>query len=271
MSAIETWGEMVRVEHEQSDRMRGARPTDHWRQYAHQFKADPHRADDVLVERLRARLLLGDSLLDVGAGGGRLALPLALTCRSVTAVEPSPSMCAVLRETAGESGINVNVVESDWLSAEVEPADVSLCSHVVYVVQDIEPFVRKLDRHARRLVLMVMFQSAPQSQLYGLWEQAHGEPRNPLPTLPQFRPVLDELGIVYHVDELPGDRPFGFASEEEAREIIAHRLYVAPGSEAEARLSKALDESLREEEDGVWRIKDSRPLQPCIVSWTPNQ
>ena len=269
MSAIETWGEMVRVEHEQSDRMRGMRPTDHWRRYAHQFKADPHRTDDVLVERLRARLLPGDSLLDVGAGGGRLALPLALTCRSVTAVEPSPSMCAVLRETADEANIDVNVVGAGWLEATVAPGDVVLCSHVVYVVQDIEPFVRKLDRHARRLVLMVMFQSAPQSQLYGLWEQVHGEPRHPLPTLPQFRPVLNELEIAYQVDELPGDRPFGFASEQEAREIIAQRLYVAPDSEAEGRLAKALDESLREE-DGVWRVKDSQPLQPCIVSWTPN-
>ncbi len=269
MSAAETWGEMVRVEHEQSDRMRGARPTDHWRQYAHQFKADPHRRDDTLVERLRDHLLPGDSLLDVGAGGGRLALPLALTCRSVTAVEPSPSMCAVLRETAEEAGIEVKVVESGWAEATVDPADVVLCSHVVYVVQDIETFVRKLNQHARRLVLMVVFRSSPQSQLYGLWEQVHGEPRNPLPTLPQFQPVLNELGIAYQVDELPGDRPFGFASEEEAREIIAQRLYVAPGSQAEARLSGALDEALQEEEDGVWRIQGSQQLQPCIVSWTP--
>ena len=269
MSAVETWGEMVRVEHEQSDRMRGVRPADHWRQYARQFKADPRRTGDLLLERLRSRLLPGDALLDVGAGGGRLALPLALSCRSVTAVEPSPSMCAVLRETAGESGIGVNVVESDWLSAEVEPADVTLCSHVMYVVEDIEPFIRKLERHSRRLALAVMFRSAPQSQLYGLWEQVHGEPRRALPSLPQFRNVLDELGIACQVEELPGERPFGFASEEEAKEIIAHRLYVAPGSQAEARLARALDGSLAEEDDGVWRIKDSRPLQPCIVSWTP--
>ena len=269
MSAVETWGEMVRVEHEQSDRMRGARPTDHWRQYAHQFKADPRRTDDVLVERLRTRLQPGESLLDVGAGGGRLALPLSLTCGSVTAVEPSPSMCAVLRETAEESDITVSVVESGWIEASADPADVVLCSHVVYVVQDIEPFVRKLDQHARRLVLVVMFQSSPQSQLYGLWEQVHGEPRNPLPALPQFLPVLDELGIAYQVDELAGDRPFGFASEEEALEIISRRLYADPGSQAYANLIKALDESLQEEDDGVWRVKGSRPVQPCIVSWTP--
>ena len=65
----------------------------------------------------------------------------------------------------------------------------------------------------------------------------------------------------------PATGPSGFASEEEAREIIAQRLYVAPGSPAEVRLNRALDEALQEEEDGVWRIKGSQPLQPCIVSW----
>ena len=269
MSAVETWGEMVRVEHEQSDRMRGARPSDHWTQYARQFKADPRRASDVLVERLRARLRPGDSLLDVGAGGGRLALPLALSCRSVTAVEPSPSMCAVLRETATESGIGINVVEADWMDADVAPADVTLCSHVLYVIQDIAPFVRKLESHARRLVLVVLFQSAPQSQMYGLWERVHGEPRHPLPSLPQFRAALEEMGITHQVDQLPDEPARGFDSEAEAREMLARRLYAAPGTAAAARLEAALEDSLLAGDDGVWRIRGSRPLQPCIVSWTP--
>lgn len=269
MSAVETWGEMVRVEHEQSDRMRGARPDDHWTQYARQFKADPRRTGDVLVERLRAYLKPEDSLLDVGAGGGRLALPLALSCRSVTAVEPSPSMAEVLRETAGESGIVVPVVESEWLDAEAGPADVVLCSHVLYVIREIEPFVRKLETHARRLVLVVMFQSAPQSQLYGLWERVHGEPRHSLPSLPQFRDVLDELGITYVVEELPPDPARGFDGEEEAREMIARRLYVPSGTPAAERVTSLLDHSLECGDDATWRIAGSKPLQACIVSWTP--
>ncbi len=269
MSAVETWGEMVRVEHEQSDRMRGVRPTDHWTQFARQFKADPRRTGDVLVERLRTRLLPGDTLMDVGAGGGRLALPLALSCNSVTAVEPSPSMCAVLRETADESGITVNVVESDWVNAEVEAADVILCSHVIYVIEDIGTFVRKINSHSRRLVLVVAFQSAPQSQIYQLWEQVHGEYRHPLPSLPNFTPVLDEMGIAYEIEEMPPDPARGFDSEEEAREMIAQRLYIAPGSDAEKKLSGILDTSLQEEPDGIWRIQGSQPLQTCIVSWQP--
>ena len=270
MSAVETWGEMVRVEHEQSDRMRGVRPTDHWTQYAHQFKADPRRTGDVLLERLRARMQPEDTLLDVGAGGGRLALPMALSCRSVTAVEPSPSMCAVLRETAEENGIDVGVVEANWADAQVQPADVVLCSHVIYVVEDIGSFVSKINSHARRLVLMVVFQSAPQSQMYQLWEQVHEEYRHPLPSLPHFTPVLDEMGIAYEIEEMPPDSARGFDSEEEAREMIAQRLYIPRGSQAEAKLSGILDASLQEEPDGIWRIKGSQPLQTCIVSWTPS-
>ena len=48
MSAIETWGEMVRVEHAQSDRRRGVRPTDTWNQFAAsvQGRPPPHRRPD---------------------------------------------------------------------------------------------------------------------------------------------------------------------------------------------------------------------------------
>ena len=267
MSAIETWGEMVRVEHEQSDRMRGVRPADTWNQFAAQFKADPHRTDDAVVEELRSRMMPGETLLDVGAGGGRLALPLALTCRTVTAVEPSPSMCAVLRETAQEYGIaNVSIVEAGWLEASVEPADVVLCSHVVYVIEDIGAFVRKMDHHARRMVLTIVFRSSPLSYVYGLWEQVHGEKRHALPALPQFLPVLEELGIIAEVTELAEQPRREFDSFEQARETIARQLYVSPGTEAMSRLEQELEGSLYEA-GGVWRVEGAQPPRPCIVAW----
>ena len=267
MSAIETWGEMVRVEHAQSDRIRGVRPTDTWSQSASQFRADPHRTDARTVEALRSRLHPGETLLDVGAGGGRLALPLALTCSNVTAVEPSPSMCAVLRETARDYGIdNVTIVEAGWLDAEVEPADVALCSHVVYVIEDIGPFVRKMDAHANRLVMAILFQASPISQAYGIWEQVHGERRHALPGLPQFLPVLEELGIQAELTELDQQPSRTFGSLEEAREGMARWLFVSPGTDAMTRLDHALRDALRED-NGVWRIEGAQPLQPCLVSW----
>ena len=267
MSAIETWGEMVRMEHAQSDRKRGVRPPDTWSRDAGMFKDNPHRTGDAVVGELRSRMKQGETLLDIGAGGGRLALPLALACRAVTAVEPSPSMCTVLRETAAEYNIeNVSIVEAGWLDASVDPADVVLCSHVVYVVEDIGSFVRKMSEHARRLVLTIVFEASPLSQMYGLWEQVHGERRHPLPALPEFLPVLDELGIRPEVTELEQQPPRGFGSFQEARENIARRIFVSPGTGAMDRLDRALEASLVEV-DGIWRVNGAQPSRPCIVAW----
>ena len=269
MSAIETWAQMVQTEHQQSDRMRGPRPNDHWTHYAHQFKAAPRRQNDPLVERLRNRLTPDDTLLDIGAGGGRLALPLALTCRAVTAVEPSPSMCAVLRETAAESQIDLTIVESDWMNAQVPPADITLCSHVLYVIQNIQPFIQKLTQHTRRQALIVLFEAAPQSQTYPLWQQTHHEPRHPLPSLPHLRAVLDEMGLAYSVENLPDEPPRGFNTQQEAHETLTQRLYVNPDTPAQARLQTALTDALEQHPDGQWRLRHAPPLKPRIVSWTP--
>ena len=108
----------------------------------------------MLLNHLRQLVTSEQVVLDVGAGGGRLALPLALKAKKVVAVEPSPSMCRVLREASVEFGVqNVQVVESEWLGAEVPLVDVAICCHVLYVIRDIEAFVRKLEKHAKQVFL----------------------------------------------------------------------------------------------------------------------
>ena len=117
MSATQHWTEMVRLEHAQSDSMRKEDPpSDSWSNFAHQFRADPGRTDDALVNHLRRSIRPGLVVMDVGAGGGRLALPLALDAEKVIAIEPSPSMCRVLCGAAEEFDVtNVEIVESGWL------------------------------------------------------------------------------------------------------------------------------------------------------------
>ena len=269
MQATERWKQMVLAEHAQSEaRMGGAPPPeDRWRPYAGQFKADPARAGDDLVDRLLAWAAPHNIVLDVGAGGGRLALPLALRCRRVVAVEPSPSMGEVLRQQAAESSIsNVSWVQSRWEDAEVEPADLVLCAHVLYVVADVEPFVRKLEAHDRDRVLVVLFQASPQAQTYPLWERIHGEARLPLPSLPEFREVLAQLGIDAAVDLMPPQPARGFDDEEQALELLGRRLYLEPGSAKMAALESMLP-GLLEERDGSLIIRGSSPLTPGVVSW----
>ena len=244
-------------------------PEDHWRPFAQQFRADPRRTDDPLVNRLLRELEPRHTVMDVGAGGGRLALPLATRCAKVVAVEPSSSMCQALREQAFESGIeNVNLVEAQWEEAQVEVADIVLCAHVLYVVAGIESFVRKLEAHAREKVLVVLFQAPPQSQIYSLWRMVHGEVRIPLPSLPQFQEVLSQLGIEASIEMLPEQPHRGYEDREQALEQLTGRLYLAPGSSQLAKLEEILPHLLQETDRG-FIIKGSQPLQPGLVSWQP--
>ena len=53
MTSTERWNEMVRAEHEQSDSMRKEDPpADSWSNFAQQFRADPRRTDDPLLNHL---------------------------------------------------------------------------------------------------------------------------------------------------------------------------------------------------------------------------
>ncbi len=269
MTATERWTEMVRAEHAQSDSMlKEEPPADSWSNSAQQFKADPRRTDNALVNHLRRVIAPGQTVLDVGAGGGRLALPLALDAQTVVAVEPSASMCRALREAAAEFNVeNIEVVESGWLDAKVSPADVAICSNVLYVIQDIKAFVRKLEEHASE-VLVIMFQGPPQSQFYPLWQRVHGVPRLPLPSLPEFLEVLEQLGVNPSVDVVNTERNRGFDSLEAASEQIASRLYVMPDSPEMERLEAMLPEVL-DENDGYFTIKDAIQLEPRVISWRP--
>ena len=269
MLATQRWKAMIEAEHAQSERIRGPVPwpEDRWQPYAQMFKADPRRTDDLLVNRLLEEVAPHHTVLDVGAGGGRLALPLATRCRHLVAVEPSSSMCAVLRQQASESALaNISLVEANWEEADVEVADVVLCAHVLYVAPHIESFVRKLEAHARERVLVVLYRTPPQSQLYPLWGRIHGEKRLRLPSLPEFQDVLAQLEIDAQVEMLPAHTPRGFDDSQQALEQLSRRLYLAPGSRQMAALKNELPDLL-EEAGGTFIIRGSQPLEPGVVSW----
>ncbi len=267
MSALQHWKDMIQAEHAQTERMRQTSPPDdHWQAYAQDFRVDPHRTDDPLLNRLLGKIAPNHSLIDVGAGGGRYALPLALACKHVIAVEPSPSMAEVLFHQKAEYGIdNLCLVQARWEGAEVDAADVVICCHVVYTIQDIEDFVRKLGSHARELALVVLYNAPPQSQIYPLWKVVHGEARLPLPSLPQFEEVLRELSIDARIETLPPNPPRGFESPQQALKQLTRQLYIFDSQKQEL-LRQELGREL-EEQHGIFRLKSTPSLQPTFVSW----
>jgi len=130
----------------------GARPDPgYWDRRAKSFAKSTQQRVDEFLEVLEPHLSPLRTLIDAGAGAGRHAVPLAARLEWVTAVEPSEGMRAHIAPRD-----NMTVIASTWEDAEVAPADLVICSHVLYGVSDPVPFITKLDRRARERVFVVL-------------------------------------------------------------------------------------------------------------------
>ena len=269
--AVARWRAMVEAEHAQTDRLRGeAPPEDYWSPFAGQFRPDLAGPEDPTL-RLIAPMVSPDwEILDVGAGGGRLALLLARLCRRVTAVEPSAAMAAELREAARINDIgNVSVVETTWEEADVQPADLVVCAHVLYTSREVGAFLRKMEERARARVVVALFTDTPQWQLFPFWERVYGEERLRLPGLTDLMGVLWEMGVYPDLTMLPPRISQGYPDRERARELIRARLFIAPGSEQDRRLGQAMDELLVPQPDGGVKVKGVSERRAGLVTWRP--
>lgn len=219
------------------------------------------------MSRIAAELGPDGTLLDVGGGAGRLALPLALRCRGVTVVDSSEAMLDALQASAAESGIdNVTPVFGEWQDVFVNPADVVLCAHVVYTEPDIADFIRRLDAHAGKAVLMPTFEQGPQSHLAPLWRAVYGEERVGLPGLGELVAVIEEMGLAPSVEPAESLSPRSFATREAAVEHVRPRMFVRPGTERDRALRSAVDDLLEREGDR-YKFTHSEPRRVSLVSW----
>lgn len=267
MSAAGDWKERIEAHNAQTLRARGDRQVpDLWSGIAHTFHDDPHRTGDPIVDLVAEWLTPDSTLTDVGGGAGRHALPFALRCKHVTVVEPSEAMRNALAEAAKAAGIeNYSVIAETWDKADVPPADVVFCSHVIYALADIEPFVRKLEAKSRDVVAVVLAMQAPLTRMSAFWRAAHQEERIDLPGLPEFVPVLWEMGIEPNITMGPSTAARQHMPDRDtALQMIRHFLYIEPDSDADRRLMAALPDLVEETPDGLTMRRWQPPSQGVI-------
>jgi SAM-dependent methyltransferase len=268
-AALSAWAARVRADREQVERCREiADPSDFYAPLAQRFAQDPGRTDDSTLEVLRSRVTPGETWLDIGAGGGRYALPLARQGARVIAVDPSPAMLGVLREGMERHAIrDIEIVEGRWpdVADRLPRAQVALMAHVGYDIEAIGPFLDAAEQRASRCVA-VMAEGAMTTAASLLWEPMHGEPRVPLPALPELISLLlarDRLPTVALVERIPPTTE----TLDELLESTRRQLWVRPGSARDERLS-GLVRQLASEREAGWSL-DWRPTRIGIVSWEP--
>ena len=279
VAALETrWADRVKANADQVERFREAPDgRDFYATVSRTFIADPARDDDLVLDALLAIARPGDTWLDVGAGAGRYALPIARHVREVIAVDPSSSMLAALDAGATAHGIgNIQAIAGRWpadsaLRSAIGPdpvADVVLISHVGYDIAAIEPFLEALERSARRTCVAVLMDQSPASVAAPFWPLVHGEDRVPLPALPQLVELLDARRVGHDVIRVTGERR-RWADREEIEAFLRRQLWTRPGSPADGRLLMAIERLAAEAPDGGLTLPAGPQLDIGIVTWAP--
>jgi SAM-dependent methyltransferase len=236
-------------------------PPELFRTRAERTPAEPSATTRVALEALGT----GGDVLDVGVGGGATSLPLAAVASRLTGVDESAQMLTVFLGSAREAGVEVDTVEGRWpdASPDAPTADVAVCGHVLYNVGELEPFVRALDAHARRRVVVEITSAHPLAWMADLWRRLHGLQRPTGPNADLAVDAITELGIeVRRVDEARVPRAGGFERRDDAIAFIRRRLCVS--SDRDAEIAEALGERLVER-DGLWAA--GPPEHRIVTMW----
>ena len=220
-----------------------------------------------VLERLKLRK--GDRVLDVGAGPGTYAIPMAGRVDHVTAVEPSPGMADVLEKNVAEAGIgNISTLRKKW--EDVTPEDLGRHYDVVLAslslgMPDVRSALLKMDRFCCGRVYVIWPAGVTAWEKYYLeaWPLLHGVDYCPGPKADVLFNILYQEGICPDVEIYREDYEETFSSIVEATDYLKN-LYQAIGSEKEAILMKYLGHKLDRGPEGL-ALRGVSPM--ALLSW----
>ncbi len=268
------WGARVRAHHAQTARLRETpEGGDFYAPVSRLFIADPRRTDDPVLDHLLLLARPDDRWLDIGAGAGRYALPLALSVREVIALDPSAGMLAALRGQEAEHGItNVVTIEGRWpvdpAAGPAPSADAALIANLGYDVEEIGAFLDAMEAAAARLCVAVLADRQPSAPAHAFWPPVHGEERVELPALDDFLALLHARGREPQHTRV--ERPSrGFPSRGELARWLRSQLFLEAGSARDAILARELDRRIVEHPDGTVGLTSQVAMATGIVDWRP--
>jgi SAM-dependent methyltransferase len=231
----------------------------YWDRRARSYARSTHARSDEFLQVLDPYLSPRKTLIDVGAGTGRHATPLAERLEWVTAVEPSEGMRAHIPRRD-----NMTVIASTWEDAEVAPADLVICSHVLYGVADPVPFLEKMQRSARERVFVMMRETELPHPAAILRKRLAGDAGPRLPRFSELFMLLMQMGIAPDVSFIRYPISTRYANMDEA--LTDCRALFGDGWDEDAARA-ALQDIL--EKDGDELVFEGGIALSGVAHWKP--
>lgn len=273
MSAVERWQEMIDARARQMDAAYarlGRTSADFWDRRAKGFHRSTKDSvtNDPFYLRLRDEVTLETTILDVGAGTGRFTLALAPLAKQVVAIEPNKTMLEYLRQDAETRGLrNIVLRQETWQDTPEDlTGDLVICSHVLYPIRDIVPFLAKLNAAARQQCYIYMRATPMDALTAPLWKHFHGDERCLPPGYIHALDILYEMDIYANVEVVRLPVSMRFPSLEVAVEESLEQL-ILPDSEQTRRELRSLLEGWLVEREGML-VPPVSEMVCAILSWS---
>ena len=275
-TAVERWNALINARAQQMDAAYarlGRTSADYWDRRANSFHrwTKESTATDPLFLKILHEITPQTTVLDVGAGTGRFTLALTPLVQHVTAIEPNATMLDYLRRDAREEGLtNVSYVLTTWQEAPSDlSADIVICSHVLYPIKDIVPFLAKLQAATGRACYISMRATPFDVITADLWRHFHGEERHFPPSYIHVLDVLYEMGIYANVEiiDSPPSRQFQYTSVDEAVESLLEQLILPDDEQTRNELRRLLEQWLIER-NGILVPPVEKKMVSAIIWWT---
>ena len=271
-SAVQRWYEILDARAQQMDQayaQLNRTSADFWERRASGFHRSTKAtvAQDAFFIRLREIVSSRSSVLDVGAGTGRFSLSLAPLVDHLIAVEPSAAMLNFLRQDATAKELtNISFVHSTWQEASNNlQADIVICSHVVYPIRDIEPFLLKLQSASLQSCYIYARATHIDALTADLWRHFHHDDRCMPPGYIHVLDVLYEMGIYANVDVVTALSSLRYPSLDVAVTEMTEQLILPDDEKTRIDLRALLKEWLVEV-DGVL-IPPLKKMVNAIIWW----